>query len=132
MNVFENATNSKKQGDIGEARAVYEYTRLGYTVCTPHGDSARYDLIIEKDGVISRVQVKTSTAMNVGQTAHSVSLITTGGNQKGSMKTTYINHTEVDIVFVLVSTGDCYGIPAALVSGMRSISVGNKWVEYKL
>lgn len=51
--MFENATTFTRQGDIGEARAIYEYTRLGYTVARTLFDSAKFDLIIEKDSELT-------------------------------------------------------------------------------
>lgn len=64
MDLFENTTSTKKQGGIGQARAVYEYTNLGYSVWIPVSDNNKFDLIIEKNGVCSRVQVKTSSRID--------------------------------------------------------------------
>jgi hypothetical protein len=36
-----------------------DFVRAGYLVSIPFGENHRYDLIIEKDFVLSRVQVKT-------------------------------------------------------------------------
>ena len=52
--MFENATTRTKQGDIGEARAIYEYTRLGYGVSRTLFDSCRYDLIIDDGSTLQR------------------------------------------------------------------------------
>ena len=38
---------SKNQGNIGVSKAIYEYTRLGYTVLLPFSDSDKYDLFID-------------------------------------------------------------------------------------
>jgi len=89
--IFENATTNTKQGDIGEARAIYEYTCLGYTVSRTIFDSAKYDLIIDDGTCLARVQVKTTSfrtkeygkyASSTKHTGFYVNLKTTGGNRK--------------------------------------------------
>ncbi len=127
--VFDNAENTKKQGDIGESRAIYEYTRLGWVVCKPLCDSAKYDLIIERDGILKRVQVKTSHLKSSG--VCEVGLRTTGGNQSFH---TVRNREENDYdeLFVLINTGDCWIVPSDKL-GINSITItSSKFSEYKI
>jgi len=49
-------TNIK--GDIAELAVAKRFLELGYWVSLPFGDDAPYDLIIDKNGVFKRVQVK--------------------------------------------------------------------------
>jgi hypothetical protein len=51
--------NTKRVGDVSELRVMCDLVRAGYLVSIPFGENHRYDLIIEKDNVLSRVQVKT-------------------------------------------------------------------------
>jgi hypothetical protein len=51
--------NTKLVGNISELAVMMALRGLGYELAVPWGDSARYDLLADKDGVISRVQVKT-------------------------------------------------------------------------
>jgi len=51
--------NTKRVGDISELRVMMALVSVGYRVAIPFGEDQRYDLIIEKDNVLSRVQVKT-------------------------------------------------------------------------
>lgn len=127
--MFEHASNTKKQGDIGEARAVYEYTRLGWVVCTPLCDSAKYDLIIERDGEIKRVQVKTSSYSRDGK--YEVHLATLGGNQ--SYKTSRNRKDgDYDELFVLVDSGDCWMVPADLLKRTKVTISSSKFDEFKV
>lgn len=48
--MFENAINSKKQGDIGMCYAMAYFSKMGYTVSVPVTDSQEYDLIVDKVG----------------------------------------------------------------------------------
>jgi hypothetical protein len=56
--------NTKRVGDISELRVMCDLVRAGYLVSIPFGENHRYDLIIEKDFVLSRVQVKTGRLRN--------------------------------------------------------------------
>lgn len=46
------------KGDLATAQAIASFTRLGYNVAVPITESASYDLIVEKDCNLYRVQVK--------------------------------------------------------------------------
>ncbi len=127
--VFDNAENTKKQGDIGESRAIYEYTRLGWVVCKPLCDSAKYDLIIERCGKLKRVQVKTSSQKKNGTCE--VGLRTTGGNR--SFHTARLREDDdYDELFVMIDTGECWMIPNDKL-GINSITVSSsKFNNYKV
>ena len=56
--------NTKRVGDISELRVMLALVNAGYRVAIPFGEDQRYDLIIEKDNVLSRVQVKTGRLRN--------------------------------------------------------------------
>jgi len=56
--------DTKYKGDVTEAAVVLEFIKAGYTVCIPHGENQRYDLIVEKDGLMQRVQCKTARIHN--------------------------------------------------------------------
>ena len=51
--------NSKKQGDAGLGQAIAYFTSQGYDVSLPLTDSADWDLIVEMESGLKRVQVKT-------------------------------------------------------------------------
>ena len=51
--------NTKLVGDISELRVMCDLVKAGYLVSIPFGENHRYDLVVEKDNVLSRVQVKT-------------------------------------------------------------------------
>src|SRR5258708_8879001 len=48
----------KQKGDMALGRAINYFLTNSYEVCLPIGDKRDYDLVIEKDGLLSRVQVK--------------------------------------------------------------------------
>lgn len=59
MNPWESNYKSH-QGNVGLGRAIAYYTEKGYTVMLPLNDTQKYDLVIDKDGLLQRVSVKTT------------------------------------------------------------------------
>ena len=51
--------DTKSIGDFSELMVLLALTEAGYDVSIPFGENHRYDMIADKDGVLSRVQVKT-------------------------------------------------------------------------
>jgi Holliday junction resolvase-like predicted endonuclease len=121
--------NRRQQGDLGEASAIEWLTRQGATVSAPLGHSPDYDLIAEIDDRLLRVQVKTSTCLEL--TLHreerwSVSISTNGGNQSWSGLTKRFDPAKADALFVLVGDGRRWLIPAAVVEGTHGVRLGGR------
>lgn len=51
--------NTKAIGDISEAVFAAKALQAGYSVARPFGDNQPYDLILDKNGTLLKVQVKT-------------------------------------------------------------------------
>ena len=124
--MFQNATTTTAQGDVGEARAIYEYVKMGYVVSKPINDKAKYDLIIDTDDGLKRVQVKTSSREP-----------TQSGGYQVKIDSGYANHNEsvskgredgdYDILFILLHTGDAWSIPVEEIGDSRTqLVVGTK------
>lgn len=98
----------KQQGTVGVLRVAHVYQMLGYNVLLPLGDSQRYDLVIEKDGKLDRVQVKTTTEKR-GVVTASTRVI--GHNLKG-VNIYHPTKTDFDILAVVeMKTQKVYAIP---------------------
>lgn len=52
--------NTKQIGNIGEAKVLSKFVELGLPVYVPFGDNERADLIVEFNGKLNKIQVKTS------------------------------------------------------------------------
>jgi hypothetical protein len=124
------AVNRKQQGDIGVAMAIAHYTRLGQVVSVPMTDSARYDLVVDVDGALKRVQVKTTGYQRKGR--YEVHTKTCGGNQTWTGVSRYITVDEVDLVFIYTLAGAMYEMPASLIAGRGSVGLGPVVSEYLL
>ena len=131
--MFECSKDWSCQGDIGEARAIYEFTKLGYTVSRPLHTHVPYDLIVDKDGVLSRVQVKT-TSQVVRDSTHSytVQISTSGGNTKVHTRKPF-DTTLVDMLFVLTVDDRCWIIPTTEITAGTALLVGTpKYEQYQI
>lgn len=56
--------NTKRLGNIGEAKALAWFTENRFPVSIPFGDNETYDLILDFHGKLLKVQVKTSSIIN--------------------------------------------------------------------
>lgn len=123
--MFETLDRSQ-QGDLGEARAIYELVRLGYYVSTPLHTQVPYDLIADKNGQLFKVQVKTSgfVLREVSQ-SYQVNLQTTGGNRITNTRKLF-DAAAVDLLFVMVSDGRCWLIPTSVIKSTGQLVVGTK------
>ncbi len=57
--------NTQRKGDYAVAKAIASFTRMGYDVLIPLTESAPYDLVVEKDGELKRVQVRYTSTQEV-------------------------------------------------------------------
>lgn len=57
--------NTQRKGDYAVARAIATFTRIGYDVLLPLTESAAYDLVVEREGVLKRVQVRYTSTREV-------------------------------------------------------------------
>lgn len=103
----------KIQGNVGVAKAIYEYSKRGYTVLLPFSDSDKYDLVVDIDSKLYKVQVKTSRnkRKNIkSKVSYEVNLATRGGNSKKNIIRVR-REEDYDILFCLIETGECWSIP---------------------
>jgi len=118
-------------GNIAEARAIYVLTEEGYTISIPHSENNPYDLVIEKDGCFSSVQVKGTQNVR-GSGSYEVDLRTSKFNTKGQNRTKMVDKK---FDFLAVMTPDSfYLIPSEEINTDRSVSVSpsNGYSEYKI
>src|SRR3954453_3118236 len=98
----ERLINRRQQGDLGEASAIEWFSRLGATVFIPFGHSPDVDLVVQLEGRLLRIQVKTSTQFAQTPDGHLrriVSLKTCGGNQSWSGIAKLIDPSHLDVLF---------------------------------
>lgn len=127
--MLQDQKNSKKQGDVGHGIAIGWFASQGHTVCIPLTDSQDYDLIIDIDDKLYKVQVKTTT-FKTKYGIYNVSLTVNGGNRSGKGKIKKFDNTKVDYLFILTNSGIKYLIPTSEFTNVNSLCLGTKYQKY--
>jgi hypothetical protein len=121
----------RRQGDLGEAAAIAWFARVGAGISLPAFHSPDYDLVVELGGSLHRVQVKTSRCLERGR--YAVQLATYGGNQSWNGTVHRFHPSRCDLLFVLVSDGRRWLIPAHAIEAERGIRLGGpKYSEFEI
>lgn len=126
--MFKNCKNTKAQGNIGLGEAIAYFLRQGCTVSIPINDSQDYDLVADIDGLLSKVQVKTTKSKS-----DSGNYIVTMKHSGGTAGTIYgrVSETNIDYLFCLTDDNSKYLIPFVEIEHVRSsITLGNNFAEY--
>lgn len=81
-----NFNTNKQKGNCGLGMAIAYFSTNGYTVQIPLNDTQDYDLIVEKNGILQRVQVKATGCIGKGGN-YQVALKSCGGTKGKTYKT---------------------------------------------
>lgn len=125
--MFQSAKNSKKKGDIGVGIAISYLTTIG-SVSIPLTDSQEYDLVVDIDGTLKKVQVKTTEWLSPFG-IFQANLAIRGGNRSFNTIKKFDN-TGVDYVFVVTSTNKQYFIPSNVIVSKYCLNLGKKYDKY--
>lgn len=126
--------NRTTQGNIGLGMAIAHFTMKCWTVCVPLNDNQPYDLVVEFEGKLQRVQVKTTGFKRGGKRGgdnYCVALKATRHNRSG-FKTNLFDSASCDYVFVLTEAGDKYLIPATEITAQHEIILYAKYDKFKV
>ncbi len=99
--------NTVLVGDIGESLAIANFTKNGLVVSKPLSNSVRYDLIIDCNGKLYKVQVKTTNAIKDGKMTFATK---TTNYTKGSWSSNSYSKEEVDLFFLYCIENDWCGL----------------------
>ena len=94
-----------KKGKIGELKAELYFIENDYEVYKPTNDNAEYDMLINKNGIISRVSVKyTANQAPSGNWKVALSSVSRRNNSEVIIKR--FDNTLVDLVVVYIAPED--------------------------
>jgi hypothetical protein len=111
----------KEKGDIAVAYAISYFMTHDCEVCLPIGDKKPYDLIIEKNNKLYKVQVK--YAGTWGKDGKCMAALRTmGGNQSYHTAKRY-SKADFDLLFVHSAKNQDFLIPWSDIDNVNSISV---------
>lgn len=120
---------NKEKGNTGLGIAIAYYSANGYTVSIPLNDTQDYDLIVDKDNVLKKVQVK-ATSCKTKYDKYQVSLKSCGGTKGKTYKTVIENN--IDELFIVTDTMNIFIIPIEVIKNKSTINLCEKYEKYKI
>lgn len=120
---------NKEKGNSSLGIAIAYYSSNGYTVSIPLNDTQDYDLIVDKDDILKKVQVK-SSACKTKYGNYQVALKSCGGTKGKTYKT--VIETKIDEVFILTEDLKIYIIPIEEINNKSTLNVCNKYEQYRM
>ena len=117
------------QGNVGLGRAIAYYTANCIPVMLPLNDTQKYDLVVDKDGKLQRVSVKTTQGLNKTETSYVVQLKNSGGSA-GKSAIRKFDNTSCDILFIVTIEGTMYEIPSNVVNVSNMLTLTDDWNDY--
>ncbi len=112
----------KRKGDLAELAVAADLVRQGLRVLFPFGEDAPYDLVVDRDGVFERVQVKYTTARDGVLELRCRTQSLTGGRVR---QVTRYTSEHIDWLAAYdPDDGGCYYVPAGeLGTGMAVLAL---------
>ena len=120
---------NRQKGNCGLGMAIAYFSTNGYTVSIPLNDTQDYDLIVEKNGILQRVQVKSTGCIGKGGN-YQVALKSCGGTKGKTYKT--VIETGVELIFILTEIREMYLIPKNQIVNSSTLSLCEKYAKFKV
>ena len=118
---------SKNIGNSSLDIAISYFTCNGYTVSIPLNDTQDYDLIVEKNFQLYRVQVK-GTSFKTRYDIYQVALKSSGGTKGVVYKT--VKDTNAELLFVVTGDNKLYLIPISEIKNFYTLNLGKDYDKY--
>jgi hypothetical protein len=133
---FSGATTLKIKGYLGASIAMQWFLSHGYMVSIPV-EPAAYDLVVESDDGLKRVQVKTTQRLSASgaycvKITRSVYAPGAKLSSRGRYLTLPYEPGMVDFFFITAADGRLYLIPFDAVLGVMDLSLTNKYAAYEV
>lgn len=116
--------SSKEKGNLTELQCLMAFYELGYKASIPYGENSRYDFILDVDGILLRIQVKTCKVTDTGIT---IPCRSTQVNCTGVKSHSY-SKEQIDY-FATYYNNHCYLIKVEECSTEKTLSFSNKRVN---
>lgn len=117
------------QGNAGLGMAIAYYTQHCIPVMIPLNDTQKYDLVVDFDGDLKRVSVKTTQRLN-DSAKHFVVQLKNSGGSSGKSKIRNFNNKDCDILFVLTKNHTMYQIPSEEIKVHTSLVLTEEYDKY--
>jgi hypothetical protein len=100
---------TKQKGNVTELLCLLAFTKAGYKVSIPYGEDCRYDLVVDINNKLYRIQCKTSRSLDDPEDGFRFKTKSTVITSHGTKESSY-NSSEIDY-FATVYEGQCYLVP---------------------
>ena len=115
------------QGNLGLAKAINYFVSNGDVVAIPLNDTQPYDLVVEINGKLSKVSVKTGKSSPNNNGIYTIQLRNTGGGRKNNVRQMPFDNNTCDYVFIYTVDENLYLIPSKDIKSKAAINVNNEW-----
>lgn len=112
--------NSKQKGNRAIGAAIAYYTSKLYTVSIPLNDSQDYDLVIDRIGILCKVQVKYTSQKSANGT-YKVTLRSISGSS--GKEYSNVKNSSSEFLFIYTEVGSILEIPISELTQVSSISL---------
>lgn len=101
--------DTKQKGNLTELQCITACYELGYNVSIPYGENSRYDFVLDVDGKLLKVQVKTSRNKKAIKNPNDAIVFTCRSSNTNASGNTYHRYTKDQIdYFATYWNGKCY------------------------
>lgn len=118
---------STQKGNVGLSLAIGYFGSNGYTVSIPLTDTQDYDLIVDKNDAIQRVQVKYTDAKS-DNGIYIVGLRVVSGSTRKVIKK--CSECHYDLLFIVCGNRTRYLISKDVINNERSINLSQAYDKY--
>lgn len=112
------------QGNFGLGKAIEYFTSHSIPVSIPLNDTQKYDLVIDQNGQMKRVSVKTTRQKR--HNCYCVELKNSGGASRKKTIRPFDN-SSCDLLFVLTDANTTYLIPTERVDVRSSLTLNERF-----
>lgn len=112
-------THLKRKGDVAELAVALDLRRRGYGVSLPFGEAGDYDLIVDREGRLERVQVKHTVSDGTVVIVRCRSTSLTNGKVRAVKR--YTAETIEWLAVYDATTSCCFYVPAAALGSGRFV-----------
>jgi hypothetical protein len=128
------SANQLRAAALGEA--ISWFLRRGYVPSIPV-EPTRYDLVVESDQGLKRVQVKSTAYQERGRFVAGIGRMEYDGtmetlNASGRRTRARYSPDDVDFFFIVTSSGDKYLVPIEVAGVAKSLTLDRKYAAYKV
>ena len=112
---------NKQKGNIGEAKCLAKMVELGVPVCLPFGDNERYDMIIERNGKLEKIQIKYSSQQeNEGSIVFKTA--SSANHTTNKHYSTYENDVDAFLLYNAL-TDEVYYVPMEIIGTKKTLTM---------